>query len=318
MIKTDVIVIGGGPAGSACARRLKQNNMGCIVLDKSEFPRFKPCAGWITPQVLKLVGMDKTNYPFGLTEFTGFDVSLNGFRFKLPTRQYSIRRFEFDNWLLQEAGAEFHVHEVHEIRLENDKYVVDGEYSSHYLVGAGGTACPVYRTFFSQVSPKAQGSLIVAQEEEFRYDVQDLRCKLWFFENKLPGYAWYIPKENGYVNVGLGGFTETFKRRGDALKDHWNLLVKKLGEAGLIAEHVYKPAGHSYYLRQDLPEIRIGNAFLTGDALGLATLDMGEGIGPAIQSGQLAAEAILSGETYSVSSVPRYSIPSLLGIRKNG
>jgi len=40
-----------------------------------------------------------------------------------------------------------------------------------------------------------------------------------------------------------------------------------------------------------------------GDALGLATLDMGEGIGPAVRSGQLAAEAIIHGTEYSVASI---------------
>ena len=109
MIRTDVLVIGGGPAGSACAGLLKQGGMNVIVLDKSAFPRFKPCAGWITPRVLALLGMDVHDYPFGLTEFTSFDVSLWGYKFKLPTRQYAIRRFEFDAWLLQRSGAEFHV-----------------------------------------------------------------------------------------------------------------------------------------------------------------------------------------------------------------
>jgi menaquinone-9 beta-reductase len=75
------------------------------------------------------------------------------------------------------------------------------------------------------------------------------------------------------------------------LKNHWNLLVKKLEKSGLIRGHTYKPSGHSYYLREKPAEIRRGNAFLIGDALGLATLDMGEGIGPAVQSGLLAAEA---------------------------
>jgi menaquinone-9 beta-reductase len=318
MIKTDVLIIGGGPAGSSCARRLKLANINCIVLDKSAFPRFKPCAGWITPQVLKWAELEFKSYPFGLTEFTGFDVSIKGLKFKLPTHQFSIRRFEFDHWLMQRAGAEFHIHEVHAIRLKNGEYVVDDEFSAPTLVGAGGTHCPVYRTFFSEISKRSQGSLIVAQEEEFKFDVLDPRCKLWFFENKFPGYAWVVPKKDGYVNVGLGGSAQHLKRRADTLKDHWNLLVKQLEETGLIAGHVYKPAGHSYYLRQDLPEIQIGNAFLAGDALGLATLDMGEGIGPAIQSGQLVAEAILTGAVYSVASIPRYSFPSLLGIRKGG
>ena len=316
MIKTDVLIIGGGPAGSACARRLKQAHVGNIVLDKASFPRFKPCAGWVTPQVLRWVGTEVDNYPHGLTEFTSFDISINGFQFKLPTHQYSIRRFEFDDWLLQLAEAEFYQHQVHEIRLEDGEYVVDESYSARYLVGAGGTHCPVYQTFFSQTSPKGQGALIVAQEEEFQYDYKDKRCKLWFFENKLPGYAWYVPKKDGYVNVGVGGFAGQLKQRADTLKNHWNLLVRQLEENGLIRGHVYKPAGHSYYLRQRLPEIRNGNAFLVGDALGLATLDMGEGIGPAIRSGQLAAEAIIQGVEYSVAGIPRYSFPSLLGLRK--
>jgi len=316
MIKTDVLVIGGGPAGAACARRLRQSQIKTIVLDKSSFPRSKPCAGWITPQVLHWVDMDVQSYPFGLTEFTAFDVTIKGLPFRLPTHQYSIRRFEFDQWLLQLAETEFHPHEVREIRLENGEYVVDSEYSAHYLVGAGGTHCPVYRTFFSGTSPKSQGALIVAQEEEFPWAVRDDRVKLWFFENGLPGYAWYVPKKDGYVNVGVGGAAGQLKRRADTLKHHWSLLVRKLDEAGLIRDHEYKPSGHSYYLRQNLPEIRIGNAFLVGDALGLATLDMGEGIGPAIRSGQLAAEAIINEVAYSVASIPRYSFPSLLGWKK--
>jgi flavin-dependent dehydrogenase len=164
MLKTDVLIIGGGPAGSSCARRLQQGGAKCILLDKSAFPRFKPCAGWITPQVLKWAEMDAAAYPHGLTEFKSFDVSINGVKFKLPTHQYAIRRYEFDRWLLERAAPEFHVHEVHEIRLENGEYVVDGEFTAHYLVGAGGTACPVRRTFFSAATPRNQPALIVSQE----------------------------------------------------------------------------------------------------------------------------------------------------------
>jgi hypothetical protein len=55
--------------------------------------------------------------------------------------------------------------------------------------------------------------------------------------------------------------------------------------------------------------------YLVGDAAGLATVDMGEGIGPAIQSGILAAESILTGGEYRVDYIPRYSFPSLVGLR---
>lgn len=316
MKKTEILIIGGGPGGVACARRLKQNNVSCIVLDKAVFPRFKPCAGWITPEVLRLTGLSVDQYPHSLTEFESFDVSIRGFKFKLPMHQYAIRRYEFDQWFLEQANVEVNLHNVNKIHLEKGEYIVDGEFSGHYLIGAGGTHCPVYRSFFSATSPRTTSSLIVAQEEEFRYDFLDSRCKLWFLEHKLPGYAWYVPKQNGYLNIGVGGYEEQLKRHGDSLKNHWNLLVHHLQESGLVVNHTYKPTGHSYYLHQKLPEIRIGNAFLVGDALGLATLDMGEGIGPAIQSGILAAEAIIQNHAYSIDSIARYSFPSLLGFRK--
>lgn len=316
MIQTDVLIVGGGPAGSACAWRLRKSGVQCIILDQVEFPRFKPCAGWITPEVLKDLQIGLEDYPHGLVTFSKFNVSLGAFRFKLRTRQYSIRRIEFDAWLLKRSAAEFHVHRVNEIKQADGQYIVDGMFAAKYLIGAGGTHCPVYHTLFKPADSDARTSLIVAQEEEFPYDISDSRCHLWFFQNHLPGYSWYVPKANGVVNVGVGGSAAQLKRNGDSLKRHWNLLVKKLDETGLIRGHTFKPSGHSYFLRQQLQNIRLENAFLAGDALGLATLDMGEGIGPAIRSGLLAAEAILHDKDYSVASIPRYSLPSLLGMRR--
>ncbi|MCC6147292.1 MAG: NAD(P)/FAD-dependent oxidoreductase [Anaerolineaceae bacterium] len=315
MIETDVLIVGGGPAGSSCARKLKEKGMACIVLDQVAFPRFKPCAGWITPEVIRDLQLDLAEYPHGLTSFSKFNVAVGALQFKMPTRQYAIRRIEFDAWLLQRAGVAFHIHKVKEIQEENGRYVVDGEYSARYLVGAGGTHCPVYQTLFKPANPKIKSALIVAQEDEFEYKYADERCHLWFFQNHLPGYAWYVPKANGVVNVGVGGKAESLKSKGDSLKNHWNFLVKKLEESGLVQGYDFKPSGHSYYLRQPLGQTRKGNALLAGDALGLATLDMGEGIGPAIRSGMLAAEAILSGAEYTLGSIPRYSMPSLLRLR---
>jgi flavin-dependent dehydrogenase len=169
MLKADVLIIGGGPAGAACARRLKRAGAHVILLDKAQFPRFKPCAGWITPQVLRAVGLEAGSYPYELTEFRSFDVSLNGIKFKLPTHQYSIRRYEFDHWLLDLAAPDYHQHEARDIRLENGIYMVDDLFAAPVLVGAGGTHCPVYRAFFSRSSPKAEAALIVAQEQEFQH-----------------------------------------------------------------------------------------------------------------------------------------------------
>ncbi len=312
MIRTDVIIVGGGPAGAACAWRLKQSGADCLVLDRQEFPRPKLCAGWITPDVLRDLNVQASDYPHALTTFASFQVSFWGIKVTAPARQYAIRRIEFDDWLLRRAGAPIHLHNVQTISRAPDGYTVDGEFFGKYLVGAAGTHCPVQRTIFGSAQTRPKESLIIAQEDEFRYAHSDGRCWLWFFEDRLPGYAWYVPKADGYVNVGIGGKAEGLKANGDTLKRHWARLVQKLDRLGLVRGHDYNPSGHSYYLRHNLGELRRDNAFLIGDAAGLATLDMGEGIRPAIKSGLLAAEAILRGAAYSVASIPKYSLPALL------
>lgn len=314
MIKTDVIIVGGGPAGSACAWRLKQSGVNCLVLDQARFPRFKTCAGWITPEVVKDVALDPAEYVGdrpeqrrSFTTFTASQVSIFGLHLKLPSNQHAIRRYEFDDWLLKRSGAPIHEHMVKTITKNQDGYTIDGEFSAKYLIGAGGTHCPVYRALFQQDDARLNKSLIVAQEEEFLYDHSSSECWLWFFEKHLPGYAWFVPKANGYVNVGIGGKIERLKANSDNLKNHWTRFVEKLDHLGLVRNHTYKPSGHSYFLRQPMSEPFKDNAFLVGDSAGLATLDLGEGIGPAIRSGIRAADAIVNGTNYKVDPIARYS-----------
>jgi len=315
-IKTNALIVGGGPAGSACAWRLKHAGVDCLILDHHVFPRFKACAGWITPELVSDLEMDPAEYPYSFTTYTSFKISVRGIKFTLRTRQHAIRRIEFDDWLLRRSGVPLRLHTVKKIERVQDGYLVDGKYFGKYLIGAGGTHCPVYRTFFHQVNSREKGKLIVAQEQEFPYSFKDDRCYLWFLENKLPGYAWYVPKANGYVNIGLGGAADTLKSNGDTLKSHWTYLIHKLDTMGLVRGHSFKPVGHAYYLRQRPSEARQDNAFIIGDAASLATLDMGEGIHPAIQSGFSAADSIIHDSDYSLRSIPQYSWPSLLRVAK--
>ncbi len=91
-----------------------------------------------------------------------------------------------------------------------------------YLIGAGGTRCPVYRAFFKERNPRADELQTATLEHEIEYDWQDGDCHLYFFENGLPGYAWYVPKQNGWLNVGLGGMATRLKKHGGKdLKQHW-------------------------------------------------------------------------------------------------
>jgi flavin-dependent dehydrogenase len=311
--QTDVLIVGGGPAGAACAWRLRNRGVDCLILDRQPFPRVKLCAGWITPQVLRDLELAPADYPGGLTPFSALHISIRGLKFKLPTRQYAIRRWEFDHWLLRRAGVPVRTHYARDIvRQTAGSYLIDGAYAGKYLVGAGGTHCPVYRTLFQETSPRTQESLIVTLEQEFPYPHTDGRCYLWFLENGLPGYAWYVPKANSIVNVGIGGKAAALRANDDLLKRHWALLVDKLDRLGLVRGHAFHPRGYAYYLRTAQPEVRRDNALIVGDAVGLATLDMGEGIGPAIRSGLLAAEAILHDSDYDLRAIPRVSLlPSL-------
>jgi len=165
----------------------------------------------------------------------------------------------------------------------------------------------VYRTLFRDVNPRASELQTVTLEHEFAYDWQDADCHLWFFQNGLPGYAWYVPKANGWLNVGVGGMAGRMKQRGDDIKRHWALFTRQL-ERRLTRGAEYEPAGYSYYLRGNVEVVRLGNAFITGDAAGLATRDMCEGIGPAVRSGLRAAQAILTGAPYGLEDVTGASL----------
>lgn len=312
MISSDVIVVGGGPAGSTCAWKLRQYGVETIVLDKDAFPRQKVCAGWITPKVLKDLELKIKDYPQSVLTFKRLHISFKGRNFAVRTPQYSIRREEFDHWLLERAAVPVHRHSANQIRRENGYYVIDDTFRCRYLVGAGGTHCPVYRTFFQQASPREQELQITALGEEFPYDYQDKNCYLWFSESSLPGYSWYVPKGNGYLNVGIGGKLALLKSRGETIRDHWDHLVAKLEGLSLVRDHSFNPRGYNYYLRQKAGVSQFDNAFITGDAAGLATIDMGEGIGPAVESGLLAAKAIIEGRPYSLKSVTKHSFIRIL------
>jgi len=312
MKEREVIIVGGGPAGASCAAKLREAGKDVLVLDRQTFPRLKLCAGWITPRVLRLLRISAKEYPYSLLTLRRLHYFIRGRKISVPTRQYSIRRYEFDDWLIRRSGAAVEQHEVKTIRRDGEYYIIDEEYRCKYLVGAGGTNCPVYLSLFREQNPRQPASRITTMELEFPYDYRDPNCYLWFFDNDLPGYSWYVPKGNGYLNVGIGGKFVELKAKGETIRQHWDYLVEKLHRLGLVREVQLNPKGYNYYLRQPLKQVQIGNAFIIGDATGLATLDMGEGIGPAIRSGMLAAEAILTGKPLSLQKVPRYSFWEIL------
>src|SRR5579863_3569610 len=306
----DVLIVGGGPAGSAAARALRRAGADVLVLDRERFPRLKLCAGWITPEVVRELEMDPDSYPHRFLTFPRLRVHYRALKLPVPCVQHPIRRFEFDAWLLERSGAPVEQHNVREIAADGEGFRIDGAYHCRYLIGAGGTRCPVYRNLFRELNPRAHELQIVTLEHEIEYDWQDPECHLWFCEHDLPGYSWYVPKESGWLNVGVGALAARLKKSGEDIKEHFARLAARLG-GGLAHGAQFDPGGFSYYLRGRVDVVRRDNAFITGDAAGLASRDLGEGIGPAIRSGLRAAETILTGAPYQLDDVTGMSVSSI-------
>ncbi len=307
MQSADAIVVGGGPAGSTCAWQLEKAGLDVLVLDRAAFPRVKLCAGWVTPEAIADLELEPDDYPLSFMSFSELHLHWKALTAKLKSWQHSIRRYEFDDYLLRRSGATVRQHRVRDIQRDGDDYIIDGEFRSKYLVGAGGTRCPVYRALFHERNPRNSLLQTATYEQEFAYDWQDPRCHLWFFEDGLPGYAWYVPKAKGHINVGLGGMAEKLKQRDRNVREFWEQFILRLEKRGLVKYENYAPTGYSYYLRGNVEVVRDGNAYIVGDAVGLATRDMCEGIGPAVRSGILAARSIATGADYSLESLDTLS-----------
>ncbi len=250
--------------------------------------------------------------PSGLLTFDSLRFGFRRLGYSVRTTQHSIRRIEFDAWLLRRSGAPVETHNVRQIRHENGWYVLDDTYRCRRLVGAGGTRCPVYRSLFREIAPRKEGKQAAVLEEEFAHDWQDGTCRLWFFEHGLPGYSWYVPKAGGHLNVGVGGIAAKLKAKGDAIRPHWQALQAKLAKRALVPDRTWDAGGYTYYLRARRDVARHGDAYLAGDAAGLATTDLAEGIGPAVQSGLAVAQAIATGTDPSFTHIGRKSLPPML------
>jgi flavin-dependent dehydrogenase len=316
MREVETIIVGGGPAGSTCACRLVQHGRDVLVLDKARFPRLKLCAGWITEKVLRDLEIGPGDYPHPMlrldirTHVRGLPFALRWF--PTPGENFSIRRVEFDAWLLARSGVEVVTHEVRSIRRDGERYVIDEAFACRWLIGAGGTMCPVRRGLFAE--PRQKSRQIVTLEKEFSYPAREDACRL-FFRRGLVGYAWVVPKGDGHVNIGLGAKAKYLRKSGTSIHDHFRAFLDDLvGEGRLDAATAadLHETGHPYFLFTRDGEVRQDHCLLIGDSAGLATMDLGEGIGPAVESGLMAANEILGTGTYRKDSVTLFSLSGVV------
>ena len=296
----DVLIVGGGPAGSSCAWKLRNSGLRVTILDKAVFPRDKVCGGWITPAVFEALDIHAADYARGrvLQPITGFRAGCMRGRelemhYGVPV-SYGIRRCEFDDYLLKRSGASLRLGSpLSRLEYSRGGWIVNGEIQAPMLVGAGGTFCPVARFLGAKVNRE---TVVAAQEAEFVMDpeqagscaVREEVPELYFCPD-MRGYGWCFLKQN-VLNVGLGRVDS------HRLGGHVGDFLKYLRERNHLRIRPFPPLrGHAYLLYGNTPRNPVAQGVvLIGDAAGLAYEQSGEGIRPAVESGLLAASAVVS------------------------
>jgi geranylgeranyl reductase family protein len=316
-ISCDVLVVGGGPAGSTCAWALRRAGLDVVVLDRAAFPRDKVCAGWITPPVVAQLQLDVEDYRKGRTfqPITGFRTGLVGERETVETRytrvvSFGIRRCEFDHYLLMRSGARLMLGSpLVSIRRESQRWIVNDTIEAPMLVGAGGHFCPVARHLNDGDHLAAVAPLVVAREVEERLEPHDAAaCPIdpevpeLYFSRDLKGYGWCLRKQD-HINIGLGRLDS------QSLPKATDDFVEYLEARGRIPRRSWRWRGHAYVVN-DRVHRRVADAgvLLVGDAAGLAYPESGEGIRPAVESGLLAASTILGARAhYALEALEPYT-----------
>ena len=309
----DVVIVGGGPAGSSCAWALRNSGLRVAILDRQTFPRDKVCGGWITPAVLQELEIDPGEYARTrvLQPITGFRTSSIGgppveTRYQRPV-SYGIRRFEFDDYLLKRSGACLVQGEsLADLGRSEGDWTLNGRLKTRLLVGAGGTFCPVAKYLGARVNRE---TIVTAQVAEFVMDARQIAgCAIredtpeLYFCRDLKGYGWCFRKKN-VLNVGLGRLDP------HRLSGHVADFLKLLKTSGrLLFDLPSSPLGHAYLLSSTAARNVVDDGILLiGDAAGVAYAQSGEGIRPAVESGLLAAKVIAGAQgRYSREQLEAY------------
>ncbi|HEU4936889.1 MAG TPA: NAD(P)/FAD-dependent oxidoreductase [Vicinamibacterales bacterium] len=315
MERCDILIAGGGPAGSSCAWKLRRAGVDVVVMDKATFPRDKVCAGWITPQVVEDLEIDIDDYRRSRTfqPITGFRVGLIGANDAIEVTydspvSFGIRRCEFDHYLLERSKARLVLGQsASTIRRDGTAWIVNDTIRTKMLVGAGGHFCPVARLMKDGTQ---SASVIAAQEVEFAIDPDDRDAfaieeevpELYFCQD-LKGYGWCFRKQ-GFMNVGFG------RLDAHGLPKQTSEFVDFLKQTRrLPADGEWRWRGHAYLLAGGTGRTPIDDGvMLIGDAAGLAYPQSGEGIRPAIESGLIAASTIVrAAGTYTRNRLEPYA-----------
>ncbi|HUR50181.1 MAG TPA: geranylgeranyl reductase family protein [Acidimicrobiales bacterium] len=316
----DVVVVGGGPGGAACATWLAEAGHDVLLVEKKHFPREKTCGDGLTPRAVKQ--LQDLGLGDQLTEHHRFD-GLRSMAFgrtleltwpshpDLPDHGYVVTRHDLDQMVAEravKAGATLWQ------GTEALSPVVDGglvrgatvrreggapqEVRGRYVVVADGSLSRFGRSLGTgRDRSYPQGMAIRGYFTSPRHDEPwieshlDIRDKAG---NVLPGYGWIFPVGDGRVNVGIG-LLSTFHQWKAVNTTHLlDAFVNHAPESWGISwdTSCNEPTGGRLPMGLSVGP-RVGPTWLViGDAAGAINPFNGEGIAYAYETGRMAAESL--------------------------
>jgi geranylgeranyl reductase family protein len=317
--RCDVLVVGAGPAGSACARLLAREGWDVVLVDQHVFPREKTCGDGLIPDahaaLKKLQVFDEVMRHAQPVQHVGC-IGPRGGRVDVQGELAVLPRKVLDDILCraaQHAGARFFAPVRFESPLEEGGRVVGAslkvgdavhELRASWVVMATG-AVPQAMIAAGLCERRTPSGIALRGYVKNDAMVGRIKALEIVWHKKLrPGYGWIFPCPDGVFNIGVGivhshdiengkgkmrdaNLREVFQ----ALRDCYAPAEELMRTGTLLGELKGAP------LRCTLDGARYSKPGLlaTGEAVGSTYSFTGEGIGKALETGILAAEALLRG-----------------------
>jgi len=321
----EVLVVGAGPAGSACAQHLAAAGRDVVLVDQHSFPRDKVCGDGLIPDAhaaLRRLGLLDEVMAAAEPLHHIRCVAPRGGLVDVPGTLAVLPRHTLDDILCrgaQRAGARFFAPLRFEAALEEDGRVVgarlQGGGQTHHIrarwvVLATGAATQAMSAVGLCERRAPSG---IALRGYLRHDALHARMRelhiVWHPRLK-GGYGWIFPAPGGLFNIGTGlvggGAPAGDKANLRRMLEDFCAIYPPAGELVRGGQWVGEVKGAP--LRCSLRGARMSRPGLlaTGEAIGSTYAFTGEGIGKAMETGLLAAEAVLDDRGGDAAQRARY------------